>query len=150
MQPARVEWAREWLRNPPSLYVDGRWHAARGCEREAINPADESRLATLTLAGSADVDQAVAAARSAFDTGPWPRLPRRERQRALVRIGEVVRRHRAELATLITLENGKRLATPLFAVLVLVELTDVLFAVDSVPAVLAVSGEQFIVFTSNA
>jgi len=107
MQPARVEWAREWLRNPPSLYVDGRWHAARGCEREAINPADESRLATLTLAGSADVDQAVAAARSAFDTGPWPRLPRRERQRALVRIGEVVRRHRAELATLITLENGK-------------------------------------------
>jgi tellurite resistance protein TerC len=46
--------------------------------------------------------------------------------------------------------NGKRLATPLFAVLILVETTDVLFAVDSVPAVLAVSREQFIVFTSNA
>ena len=46
--------------------------------------------------------------------------------------------------------DGKRLATPLFAVLVLVEATDVLFAVDSVPAVLAVSHEQFIVFTSNA
>jgi tellurite resistance protein TerC len=46
--------------------------------------------------------------------------------------------------------DGRLLATPLFAVLVLVELTDVLFAVDSVPAVLAVSGEQFIVFTSNA
>jgi tellurite resistance protein TerC len=45
---------------------------------------------------------------------------------------------------------GKRLATPLFAVLLLVEATDVLFAVDSVPAVLAVSKEQFIVFTSNA
>ena len=51
---------------------------------------------------------------------------------------------------LFTRIDGKRLATPLFAVLVLVELTDVLFAVDSVPAVLAVSGEQFIVFTSNA
>ena len=51
---------------------------------------------------------------------------------------------------LFTKTNGKRLATPLFAVLVLVELTDMLFAVDSVPAVLAVSGEQFIVFTSNA
>lgn len=51
---------------------------------------------------------------------------------------------------LFTRINGKRLATPLFAVLVLVELTDVLFAVDSVPAVLAVSNEQFIVFTSNA
>ena len=46
--------------------------------------------------------------------------------------------------------NGKRFATPLFAVLLLVEATDVLFAVDSVPAVLAVSKEQFIVFTSNA
>ena len=51
---------------------------------------------------------------------------------------------------LFTHVNGKRLATPLFAVLVLVETTDVLFAVDSVPAVLAVSNEQFIVFTSNA
>jgi tellurite resistance protein TerC len=40
--------------------------------------------------------------------------------------------------------------TPLLAVLLLVELTDVLFAVDSVPAVLAVSHEQFIVFSSNA
>ena len=47
--------------------------------------------------------------------------------------------------------RGRRvLATPLFVVLVLVEGTDVLFAVDSVPAVLAVSREQFIVFSSNA
>ncbi len=46
--------------------------------------------------------------------------------------------------------DGVRLATPLFAVLVLIETTDVLFAVDSVPAVLAVSREQFIVLTSNA
>ena len=46
--------------------------------------------------------------------------------------------------------DGRRLATPLFAVLVLVETTDVLFAVDSVPAVLGVSREQFIVLTSNA
>jgi tellurite resistance protein TerC len=51
---------------------------------------------------------------------------------------------------LFTKRNGKRLATPLFAVLVLIEGTDVIFAVDSVPAVLAVSNEQFIVFASNA
>ena len=49
-----------------------------------------------------------------------------------------------------TKRNGRRLATPLFAVLVLIEGTDVLFAVDSVPAVLSVSQEQFIVFSSNA
>jgi tellurite resistance protein TerC len=49
-----------------------------------------------------------------------------------------------------TKENGKRVATPLFAVLVMVETTDLLFAVDSIPAILAVSREQFIVFSSNA
>ena len=51
---------------------------------------------------------------------------------------------------LFTRVNGKRFGTPLFAVLLLIEMTDVLFAVDSVPAVLAVSHEQFIVFASNA
>lgn len=49
-----------------------------------------------------------------------------------------------------TIENGRRVATPLLAVLVVVEVTDVVFAVDSVPAVLAISQEQFIVFASNA
>jgi tellurite resistance protein TerC len=51
---------------------------------------------------------------------------------------------------LFTKQNAKRVATPLFAVLVLIEATDVVFAVDSVPAILAVSREQFIVFSSNA
>ena len=51
---------------------------------------------------------------------------------------------------LFTRIDGKKLATPLLAVLVLVETTDVLFAVDSVPAVLAVSRDPFIVLTSNA
>ena len=51
---------------------------------------------------------------------------------------------------LFTRIDGKRLATPLFAVLLLVEFTDVIFAVDSVPAVLAISHEEFIVFSSNA
>jgi tellurite resistance protein TerC len=51
---------------------------------------------------------------------------------------------------LFTIENGRRLATPLFAVLVVVETTDVLFAVDSVPAVLAVSDDRFVIFASNA
>jgi tellurite resistance protein TerC len=47
-------------------------------------------------------------------------------------------------------ENTRLLATPLFAVLILVESTDLVFAVDSVPAVLAVAREEFIVFSSNA
>lgn len=51
---------------------------------------------------------------------------------------------------LFTRVNGKLLATPLFAVLVMVESTDVVFAIDSVPAILSVSSETFIVFASNA
>lgn len=51
---------------------------------------------------------------------------------------------------LITRVNGKRYATPLLAVLVIIEISDLIFAVDSVPAVLAVSHEQFIVFGANA
>ncbi len=51
---------------------------------------------------------------------------------------------------LFTRSHGRLLATPLFAVLLMVEATDVIFAVDSIPAILAVSREQFIVFSSNA
>jgi tellurite resistance protein TerC len=50
----------------------------------------------------------------------------------------------------LTRVNAKRAATPLLAALVVVELTDVIFALDSVPAVLAVSNEQYLVFASNA
>jgi len=51
---------------------------------------------------------------------------------------------------LFTKVNAKRVATPLFAVLIMIEATDVVFAIDSVPAILAVSRETFIVFASNA
>ena len=48
-----------------------------------------------------------------------------------------------------TIENGKRVATPLFLVLVFVELSDVIFAVDSIPAIFAITSDPFIVLTSN-
>ena len=46
-------------------------------------------------------------------------------------------------------QNGKLFATPMFLVLVLVETTDLIFAVDSIPAILAITKDQFIVYTSN-
>jgi len=46
-------------------------------------------------------------------------------------------------------ENGKRIFTPLFLVLILIEISDVIFAVDSIPAIFAVTTDPFIVFTSN-
>jgi len=46
-------------------------------------------------------------------------------------------------------QNGKRFATPLFLVLVLIEVTDLIFAADSIPAILAITQDHFIVYTSN-
>ncbi len=48
-----------------------------------------------------------------------------------------------------TMENGKRIATPLFLVIILVAVTDVIFAVDSIPAIFAITMDPFIVLTSN-
>ncbi len=48
-----------------------------------------------------------------------------------------------------TVENGKRVATPLFIVLLFIETTDILFAVDSIPAIFGITREPFIVLTSN-
>lgn len=68
--------------------------------------------------------------------------------RALRRIVPLTSRYDGE--RLFTREGGRRVATPLFAALVMVAAFDVLFAVDSVPAIFAVSREPFIVFAANA
>lgn len=58
--------------------------------------------------------------------------------------------HHLDGHKLFTHENGKRIATMLFMALLVIELTDVIFAVDSVPAILAVSRTPFIIIASNA
>ena len=47
------------------------------------------------------------------------------------------------------MENGIKMGTPLFAALIMIELTDIMFALDSIPAILAVTTDPFIVFSSN-
>jgi aldehyde dehydrogenase (NAD+) len=104
----RLDWAQAWLNQPKRLYLEGRWCDGGGSEgHTGINPATGVALARCPYAATADVDRAVAGARRAFEQPAWRRLPRRERARLLRQIGELVRAHRAELATLISLENGK-------------------------------------------
>ena len=111
----RRAWARDWLAAPARLYVDGTWIEATGrATTPRPNPADGRLLATVPEASTDDVDRAVAAARRAGDPdGAWRRMSRRQRARVLRDIGQVVRDHTAELATLITLENGKLLSEAL-------------------------------------
>jgi aldehyde dehydrogenase (NAD+) len=81
------------------LFVDGEWRAARhGATFDSENPATEERWARVAAAGREDVDDAVAAARRAFDAGPWPRLPREERAQILSRISAAVMERGEELA----------------------------------------------------
>lgn len=107
MEPARLDWARTWLSDVKTSYAEGEWLAAAGAIDEAINPANGRKHGACAAADADVVDRAVATARGAFRHGPWSSLGRRDRAGVLRRIGELVRAHRAELATLIALENGK-------------------------------------------
>jgi len=107
MEAPRREWAREWLARPKPLHLDGRPADSQGAPIRVVDPASLGTLGEVQGSSPADVDRAVAAARRCFESGRWRRLPLRDRAARLRRIGEAVRAHRAELATLIALENGK-------------------------------------------
>jgi betaine-aldehyde dehydrogenase len=89
-------------------YVDGKFVPARsGGTLEVLDPSTEEVIATVPDSGAADVDAAVAAARRAFDEGPWGRTTAQERGRVLFRLAEQVRRHAPALAELESRNNGK-------------------------------------------
>lgn len=93
---------------PSGLFVGGEVRPAiSGATRPVVAPRDGSTLVELAWADEADADAAVAAARQAFDHGPWPRMQPRERGEILQRFATVVEEHRDELALLISLEMGK-------------------------------------------
>ncbi len=93
---------------PAKLFIDGEFRDAEGGDTFAsINPATEQTIADIASAGAEDVDAAVAAARTAFETGPWAEMPARERGRILWRIGELLRENVEEVAILETIDNGK-------------------------------------------
>ncbi|WHT16073.1 aldehyde dehydrogenase family protein [Crossiella sp. CA-258035] len=92
------------------LFIGGRWLAAQeGGQREIRCPADGSVVATVAEATRADTEAAIAAARTAFDTGPWPRTPAPERGRLLLRVAELLQRDKVALARAEAMDTGKRL-----------------------------------------
>ncbi len=91
------------------MFIDGAWVGSRSGERfDTIDPATGAVLASLPRAGADDVDLAVVAARRTFDDGTWgSAVAARERARLLLRIAELVREHRRELAELEVRDCGK-------------------------------------------
>ena len=100
--------SRDIARLKPSyqIFVDGRFRDGRGPAVKTINPADEEPLAEVGEASAADVDDAVRAARRAFE-GPWSAMSGAERGKYLFRIARAIQERGRELAVLESLDNGK-------------------------------------------
>ncbi|MDH5506595.1 MAG: aldehyde dehydrogenase family protein [Anaerolineae bacterium] len=109
LQPATVNFLQA---GPKKLLINNEWLEANdGATFDTYNPATGEVLATLALAGEADVAAAVTAARRAYETGPWRTLPPAERAKLLWKLADLIEQHADELAELETLDNGKPLRT---------------------------------------
>ncbi|MFD7339107.1 aldehyde dehydrogenase family protein [Streptomyces violascens] len=94
----------------PELFIGGQWKSAvDGGVREIRCPADGTLVAAVDEAGPKDAAAAVAAAREAFDRGPWPHTPAAERGRLLLRVGDLLERDKEAYARAESLDTGKRL-----------------------------------------
>jgi betaine-aldehyde dehydrogenase len=92
------------------LYIDGAWRAAAdGGTREIRCPANGELVATVAEGTAQDAADAVAAARRAFDTGPWRRTTEKERGQLLFRLADVIDRDRKVFSRAESLDTGKRL-----------------------------------------
>ena len=97
---------------PPSIelqrhYIDGAFReSAAGGTFDTLNPTTNEVLAPVADGQAADVDAAVAAARRAYDEGPWPRLSATERAAALRRVAALLREHAQEFIDLEVLDIG--------------------------------------------
>ena len=94
------------LRESYGMFVDGQFSGGEGGTLKTVNPANEEVLAEVAVAGEADVDRAVAAARRAYET-TWGPMPGRDRAKYLFRIARIIQERSRELAVLETLDNGK-------------------------------------------
>ena len=92
-------------------FIAGEWlDSASGETFETLNPATNEPIARVAAGGQAEIDRAVAAARRAFDDGPWRTMPVKERARALRRIADLIDRRTDDISSLETLDTGLALA----------------------------------------
>ncbi|MGV0597143.1 aldehyde dehydrogenase family protein [Mycolicibacterium porcinum] len=101
----------DFIATPRQMFVDGQWVDALSEQRfDTVDPATERVLTTVPCSGPEDVERAVAAARRAFETGPWPAMTPAERQRMLWRIAEGISARADQFAQLESIDNGKSVA----------------------------------------
>jgi acyl-CoA reductase-like NAD-dependent aldehyde dehydrogenase len=100
--------AREFVSQSHRLLIGSeRLEAADGRTFATLDPATGNEVADVALAGAEDVDRAVAAARAAFASGPWPEMPASGRERLMLALAQALEEHAEEFAQIESLDNGK-------------------------------------------
>jgi phenylacetaldehyde dehydrogenase len=101
----------QFLASPRKLLINGRWvESHSGQTFEVLDPATGDEVAQVARGDAHDINQAVAAARKAFESGPWHKMTPSERGRLLWKLGDLIEQHADALAQLETLDNGKPLS----------------------------------------
>jgi acyl-CoA reductase-like NAD-dependent aldehyde dehydrogenase len=96
-----------WAGRFDRLFVGGRWVEPSGQDKiDVISPATEQCVATVPSASATDVDRAVASAREAFDSGPWPRMSVADRLGVLRSFLSLYVEHEETIARIVTEEMG--------------------------------------------
>ena len=92
---------------PEKFFIGGKWLEPISRQQlKVISPVTEELVITYPEAGKADIDRAVAAARDAFDNGPWPRMAPAERARYLRKVAEYLTERLDDIAQSWTLQVG--------------------------------------------
>jgi len=105
-----VENVTRYVAKTRQMLINGKWvDAASGKTFPTYNPATGDVLAHVAEGDKEDINRAVAAARAAFDTGPWRKLSPSERGRMIWKLADLVEKHAEEFAQLESLDNGKPL-----------------------------------------
>ncbi|GAA4097287.1 aldehyde dehydrogenase [Actinomadura miaoliensis] len=103
------------MREHDRLFIDGDWAAPAGTGTiEVVSPHTEEVVGRVPEGTEADIDAAVAAARRAFDHGPWPRMTPAERAAILGRLAAIYAERQQEMADLITEEMGSPILFSVF------------------------------------
>ena len=109
LQPAAVpEITARFIAGPLQLLIGGEWVDAKsGKIFDVFDPATGRPIAKAAEGDAADIDAAVAAARRAFESGPWARMSPLERSKLIYRLGDALEANAEEFAALEALDNGK-------------------------------------------
>jgi phenylacetaldehyde dehydrogenase len=109
LHPAPVpEITARFIAGPLQLLIGGQWiNAKSGKTFDVFDPATGREIAKVAEGDAADIDAAVAAARRAFESGPWARMSPLERSKLIYRLGDALEANAEEFAAIEALDNGK-------------------------------------------